>query len=320
MSLLLLDRAFAHEARHASPFFVLGDPRPELSLELISACVEQGATMLELGFAYDDPCADGPAIQAAALRARKSGMTTDRALELMRELRRRHPSVPFNLLVYGNLVHARGYARFCRDAAEAGASSLLVPDIPLEEGTELHRACRDHGIGVVQLAAPLTSPERLAALSASSDAFVYLAAFQGVTGGEVARRARRELVARVRAQLARELTPTRQSSRLCLGFGLREPQDLADAFAAGAELAVVGSALARVIDQGCAERVDDAALIASVTNAWRPLAAAAHQDRSDATMPDHSQAALAHEPLRKPATHARSKTPHRLSELNPEED
>ena len=261
MSLALLHETLQRETRHASPFFVLGDPTPELSLDLIDCCVEEGATMLELGLAYDDPCADGPAIQAAAKRARAAGMTTSRAFELLNELRKRHPKLPLNLLVYGNLVHARGYARFCKDAATAGASSLLVPDIPLEEGDELRRACRDQGIGIVQLAAPLTSNDRLRALEDNSDAFVYLAAFQGVTGADAARHERRQVLERVRRKL---------SSPLCLGFGLRDTRDLADAFDAGAQIAVVGSALARVIGEALAQAADDASTITMLRNAWRP--------------------------------------------------
>ena len=160
MSLALLNRALEERRGHLSPFLMLGDPDAELCEHLAVAAVRHGATMLELGIPYDDPCADGPAIQEACLRARRAGMTTDGALALLERLRAKLPDTPFNLLVYANLVHARGWERFCRDAAAAGASSLLCPDVPLEEDEELRAACAAAG--------PSDSPRRTAARPRSS--------------------------------------------------------------------------------------------------------------------------------------------------------
>lgn len=240
MTLADLHRSFAERPYHVSPFLMLGDPSPALTLELARAAVEGGATMLELGMPYSDPSADGPAIQEACLRAMQAGVSTGRALELIAELRAACPGVPMNLLVYGNLVHARGYARFCADAAAAGASTLLVPDVPLEEGEGLRAACADAGLGVVQLVAPLTKPERLRRLAAVADGFLYLAAHQGVTGAVASIDGQRnDLVQRVAAAVERPV---------CLGFGLGDAAQVRDAFAAGARIAVIGSHLARAIE------------------------------------------------------------------------
>ncbi len=225
---------------------MLGDPRPELSAVLAAATVQAGATMLELGIPYSDPCADGPAIQAACLRAREGGTSTPQALQILSEIRRACPETPLNLLVYGNLVHARGYEDFCNDAAASGASSLLVPDIPLEESESLRTACASSGLGYVHLVAPLTSTERLAELDATATGFLYLAAYQGVTGAEgSADEQRMELVRRTAAAVR---------NPVCLGFGLSKPQHLRDAFEAGARVAVVGSQLARVIGRAWEEQ------------------------------------------------------------------
>ncbi|MCK5940527.1 MAG: tryptophan synthase subunit alpha, partial [Planctomycetes bacterium] len=219
MSFAELRRRLEGDARHVSPFLMLGDPDPDTSVALATSLVAAGATMLELGIPYADPSADGPAVQAAAMRARAAGVSTDSAFAVLRAIRAACPDTPCNLLVYGNLVHARGYDRFCRDAVAAGASSLLVPDIPLEEGAQLRAACREHGLGTVMLAGPRSPDVRLRALDEHSDAFVYLAGHQGVTGAKAtADEARRALVERVRQVV---------QVPICVGFGLSSADHVA---------------------------------------------------------------------------------------------
>jgi tryptophan synthase alpha chain len=238
MSRALLHAAIAEAPFHVSPFLVIGDPTPELSPELAQSAVEAGATMLELGFPYGDPCADGPAVHAANVRALRRGTSTQEAFELLARIRKTCPRTPLNLLVYGNLVHRRGPERFARDAAAAGASSLLVPDVPLEEGTDLRRACRLARLGHCELVGPRTSEDRLRRLDRVTDAFVYLVAHQGVTGVREGDVVAQGLVRRV-ATMAR--------NPVCLGFGLSRPEHVRAARAAGARIAVVGSALAELI-------------------------------------------------------------------------
>ena len=221
-----------------SPFVMLGDPTPELCVELARTAVSAGARMLEIGFPYSDPVADGPAIQAATGRALAEGTSTRRAFRLLERIAESCPGIPLNLLVYGNLVHRIGYERFTDTVSQAGASTLLVPDIPLEEAAPLRRACRRAGLGHVELAGPLTPEPRLQRLARGS-AFVYLAGFQGVTG--------------VRhggfAAVLRRVTEAAESVDVpvCLGFGLSSREQIVRAFEAGARIAVVGSHLARVV-------------------------------------------------------------------------
>ncbi len=268
MSLELL-RDCLPQGRHVSAFLMLGDPDPVRSLQLAQAAVTAGSTMLELGLPFDDPSADGPAIQAASLRARQGGTSTALALELLAQIRATCPATPLNLLVYGNLVHARGYARFCDDVVAAGASSLLVPDIPHEEAGALRAACAQARLGFVPLVGPRTEAARLRALDATSTAFLYLAALQGVTGADSPATSRTALVRAV----TREVTHP-----VCVGFGLNEPAHVRDAFAAGAAIAVIGSHLARAIAHGC-EQPDGP--VPAFIAALRPLVAA----RASASFP-----------------------------------
>lgn len=232
-------RAALGNGRAVSPFLVLGDPTPELSVELARTAVAAGARMLEIGFPYSDPVADGPAIQAAARRALAGGTSTRAGFDLLSRIAGACPGVPLNLLVYGNLVHRIGYERFAARAANAGASTLLVPDIPLEEATPLRRGCRRARLGHVELAGPMTPAARLRRLGAAS-CFVYLAGFQGVTGVR-------------EAGFGSVLDRVSEVSEIvdvpvCLGFGLSDRGQIVRAFGAGAQITVVGSHLARVVE------------------------------------------------------------------------
>lgn len=265
MSRTILDAAFAAKKHHLSPFLVLGDPTPEISFELAKKAVELGATMLEVGIAYGDPSADGPAIQKANLRAMAAKANTEVALGVMRRIHEAFPSLPMNLLVYGNLVHARGFAAFARDAVAAGASSLLVPDVLFEEGEELRAACKEAGLGHAELVGPLTEPRRVKRLAETVDAYLYLVAFQGVTGARTGGSgAIGDLVKRTSSLVA---TP------VCVGFGLSSGEQVASVFDSGARVAVVGSYLANAIEAGVAAGPLGAGeqVVASFAKAFAPL-------------------------------------------------
>ena len=263
MSLAAL-RASMDQGPAVSPFLVLGDPNPDVCVELARTAVSAGARMLEIGFPYSDPIADGPAIQAAAGRALARGTSTRRGFELLAAIADSCPGIPLNLLVYGNLVHRIGYERFTDTVSQAGASTLLVPDIPLEEARPLRRACRRAGIGHVELAGPLTPGPRLSRLAEDS-AFVYLAGFQGVTG--VRHGGFTTVLRRVTEVAGKVDVP------VCLGFGLSGRDQIESAFGAGARIAVVGSHLVRVVERLYRSSGDAADLLAGYRSAVLGLTA-----------------------------------------------
>ena len=246
MTLKALRSKLESEAASVSPFLMLGDPTPELCVELARIAVQLGAPMLEIGFPYSDPSADGPAIQRACQRAMAGGTSTDRAFELLARISKTCPGVPLNLLVYGNLAHARGFDRFCADAVAAGASSLLIPDVPLEECAPVREASVKHELGLVHLVAPGTPLDRLQAIDRDATAFLYLTAVQGVTGTDNPTDAsvtRQAMVRRV--ALESDLR-----SPICVGFGLSTREDIQDVIRSGARIAVIGSHFARAIERG----------------------------------------------------------------------
>ncbi|NRA97054.1 MAG: tryptophan synthase subunit alpha [Planctomycetes bacterium] len=235
MSLDLLRARLARPEPSFAPFFMLGDPDPGTSLDVCRAALAGGADMLELGIPFSDPCADGPSVQAACGRALRAGTDVATAFELMESLRRTS-QVPFNLLVYGNLAHRRGWGRFVAEASAAGASSILVPDVPLEEGDALAAACADAHVGVVHLAGPRTDDARLRELGEASTGFLYLAGRQGITGAR-----HDDVPQQVRDAVRRAVKI--QPASVCVGFGLKTRAHLEAVYGAGARVAIVGSAL-----------------------------------------------------------------------------
>ncbi len=221
------------------PFAVLGDPDPETSLAVLEAFVAGGADMLELGIPFSDPIADGPAIQGADLRALRAGVTPAVALEILAAFRARHAEIPIGLLVYANLVQRRGAPAFCRSLARAGADSLLIADLPLEEATPFRAAAAAAGLELVSMVTPLTRAARLAAIAAGGGPYLYVVSRTGVTGRDTRLAATAgPLLARIRRTSA---IPT------LLGFGIGTPDHVRQAIAAGATGAISGSAAVEII-------------------------------------------------------------------------
>ena len=218
------------------PYSVLGYPNREASLQVIKTVVEAGADVLELGIPFSDPLADGPTIQAATQKSLENGTTLKDCLAMTRELRQQGVDTPALLMGYINPMLAYGLERFVADAAEAGADGFIVPDLPPEEADELEVLCSRHGLALVYLLAPTSTPNRIKLAAEKSQGFIYLVSLTGVTG------ARHELppgladfVARVREQTD---TP------LAVGFGIGDGKQ-ARAVAQLADGVIVGSALVK---------------------------------------------------------------------------
>jgi tryptophan synthase alpha chain len=200
--------------------------------ELAEAAVEGGADLLELGFPFSDPLADGPVIRLAGERALARGMRTQRCLECLADTRARvGPDVPLIPMTYASILEAYGYERFWADAQEAGATSLIVADLPLEAAPEVPR---------VQLVAPTSTSERIALAAARTHGWLYLVSLTGTTGARTSVSSQLEsLVGRARAVT---------EMPLLAGFGISTPEQAAAA-AALADGVVVGSRAVQVADE-----------------------------------------------------------------------
>jgi len=222
------------------PFFVAGDPDPATTRELIRAAVAEGADLIELGVPFSDPMADGPVVQRAAARALAGGMTLARVLELVAELRA-DVQVPIVLFGYYNPFFRYGVEAIVRDAAAAGADGFLCVDLPPEESAELRAAARAAELDVIALLAPTTPRPRMRTIARAASGFLYFVSVLGVTGARDTLPA--ELPAWVRA--ARGVTEL----PLGVGFGVQRP-DQAAWIASFADAVIVGSAIARRIEEG----------------------------------------------------------------------
>ena len=213
-------------------FLMLGDPDPETSARLLDAVVEGGADMIEVGIPFSDPVADGPVIQAAAQRALSAGVRVGDCLDLITGFRERHPNVPIGILTYANIVMAR--AGFMREAAEAGADSLLIADVPTLEAEPFTREMEQAGIESVLIAAANTPDETLTRIASLSKAYTYCVTRAGITGTPAGGQFDATLIDRVNAAGA---PPP------IFGFGISKPEHVRAALDSGAKGVICGSAI-----------------------------------------------------------------------------
>jgi tryptophan synthase alpha chain len=215
-------------------FLMAGDPDPETSLAIIKALPQAGADVIEIGMPFTDPMADGPAIQAAGLRALHAGQSMVKTLDLVRRFRRGDDATPIVLMGYYNPIYIYGVERFLADAIAAGVDGLIVVDLPPEEDTELCLPALRAGLNFIRLATPTTDDKRLPAVLANTSGFVYYVSITGITGAAAPDADR---VAQAVARIKRHT-----GLPVAVGFGVRDAASAA-AIARGAEAVVVGTAL-----------------------------------------------------------------------------
>ncbi|GAB4525822.1 MAG: tryptophan synthase subunit alpha [Amphiplicatus sp.] len=227
--------ALAREGRAGFvPFLMAGDPDYETSLTLLKALPAAGADVIELGVCFTDPMADGPAIQAAGLRALRAGQTLRRTLALVRSFREEDDRTPIVLMGYYNPFHAYGVEAFVKDAQAAGVDGLIVVDLPPEEDAELCLPARAAGLDFIRLATPTTDAARMPAVLKNASGFVYYVSVAGVTGAKTGD-AGAVAAAAARLKAASGLP-------VAVGFGIKTAEKAAG-FARVADAVVVGSAL-----------------------------------------------------------------------------
>ncbi len=223
------------------PYFTLGYPTPEMSLDIVEAIAGAGADLIELGVPFSDPLADGPTIQHSTQVALKQGVNAAQCIEMVADLRARGVVQPLMLMGYINPILAFGVEHFVAEAAKAGADGFIVPDLPPEEAAGIEAACQSHGRALVYLLAPTSPPERIELLANRSTGFLYLVSLTGVTG------ARDTLPPHLADFVQRVRTVAR--TPLAVGFGISTPEQ-ARAVGQIADGVIVGSALIKATGQG----------------------------------------------------------------------
>jgi len=219
-------------------YIVAGDPDAAISLALLRGLPQAGADLIELGMPFSDPMADGPAIQAAGLRALKAGMTLRGTLDLVRRFRSEDDETPIVLMGYYNPIYRYGVDSFLADARASGVDGLIVVDLPPEEDAELCLPARAAGIDFIRLTAPTTDEARLPVVLARASGFVYYVSITGITGSAGADAAAvGEAVGRIKRHTGLPV---------CVGFGIRTPE-AARGIAQNADGAVVGTALVEAL-------------------------------------------------------------------------
>ena len=239
-----IERRFAAlkaEGRAALVTFTMaGDPDYDTSLSIAKALPKAGADVIEFGMPFTDPMADGPAIQAAGLRALKAGQRMTKTLALVREFRKGDDETPIVLMGYYNPIYIYGNDRFLADAKAAGVDGLIVVDLPPEEDEELCLPALKAGLNFIRLATPTTDDKRLPTVLTNTSGFVYYVSITGITGA----------AAPDPSKVTTAVTRIKRHTRLpvAVGFGVRTAEQ-ACAIAEGADGVVVGSALVDALRQ-----------------------------------------------------------------------
>lgn len=248
------------------PYFPLGYPDLDTSIDVIEALAKNGADLIEVGLSFSDPLADGPVIQHATQIALEKGITVKKSLEAVKEIRKRGVDIPLILMGYYNPMLAYGLEKFVRDAVNAGADGFIVPDLPMEEADEFElalsgttsvarsedearadgenrpstalRSAQDGNIPLIQMLAPTSSPERMEMIARNAKGFIYLVSVTGVTGERKSiSEGLGELISHVREHT---------SAPVCVGFGIGTPEQ-AKEVGKMADGVIVGSACVKAI-------------------------------------------------------------------------
>lgn len=222
-------------------YVMASDPDFDTCLEILNGLPAAGADVIELGFPFTDPMADGPSVQKAGQRSLKAGGSLRKTLELARSFREHDKETPLILMGYTNPIEQMRYDVFARDMASAGADGAIVVDLPPEEDAPLRAAFAQHGLSVIRLATPTTDDARLTKVLDGAGGFLYYVSVAGVTG---AKAATADTVKTAVTRLKRATTLP-----VAVGFGVREPE-AARAIAVAADAVVVGSAFVDEIAAG----------------------------------------------------------------------
>jgi tryptophan synthase alpha chain len=254
-------------------FTMAGDPDYATALAIAKALPKAGADVLEIGMPFTDPMADGPAIQAAGLRALHAGQNMIKTLALVREFRKDDNDTPIVLMGYYNPIYIYGVEKFLVDAKAAGVDGLIVVDLPPEEDEELCLPALRAGVNFIRLATPTTDDNRLPAVLANTSGFVYYVSITGITGA----------AAPDANRVATAVTRIKRHTALpvCVGFGVRNAESAAG-IARNADGVVVGSALVEAVRASLKDGKPTAQTVGAVTSLVSDLASGVRSARMKA--------------------------------------
>jgi tryptophan synthase alpha chain len=221
------------------PYITVGYPNTATTLKVVSLLAGSGCDIIELGIPFSDPLADGATIQRASYEALRQGVTTHLCLEVAKELRRQ-VEIPLVFMTYYNPVLKFGLEQFCSKCADVGIDGLIIPDLPPEEGQELEKSTRGHGLDLIYLLSPASTEDRIRLVVGKASGFIYLVSLTGVTG------ARDELPQELEGFVARVRASTEKP--LCVGFGVSTPEQ-AQRIAKVADGVIVGSRIIQLLDE-----------------------------------------------------------------------
>lgn len=222
-------------------YVTAGDPSLESTRKILRT-ISKYADIIELGIPFSDPIADGPTIQAASERSLRGGTNPDRVFKIISDFRG-ESDLPIVVLTYYNIMFQRGIDKFMKDLADAGGNGVIVPDLPIEESDDVRWSGIKHGIDVIPLVAPTSPSERIRRISEVASGFIYLVSLLGVTGA-------REKLSDFVGVLTRRVS--KESGRripIAIGFGLSKPEHVKEVIRSGADGAIVGSALVKIIEK-----------------------------------------------------------------------
>ncbi|MBO6540157.1 MAG: tryptophan synthase subunit alpha [Rhizobiaceae bacterium] len=237
-----IDRRFAALKAEGRPglvtYFMGGDPDYETSLSIMKALPKAGADVIELGMPFSDPMADGPAIQAAGLRALKGGQTLAKTLAMAADFRKQDDDTPIVMMGYYNPIYIYGVERFLTDAKASGVDGLIVVDLPPEMDEELCVPALKAGLNFIRLATPTTDEKRLPTVLNNTSGFVYYVSMTGITGSA--------LPDTTRVGAAVDRIKAHTDLPVCVGFGVKTAEQ-ARAIGASADGVVVGTAIVNAV-------------------------------------------------------------------------
>ena len=220
------------------PYFTLGYPSPETSLQVVQA-ISHHSHLIELGVPFSDPIADGPTIQRSTQLALEQGVTSKVCLDMLRELRHRGVETPALLMGYYNPIMAYGEEHYVRDAAASGADGLIIPDLPPEEARVIAEEANRAGIALIYFLAPTSDERRKRLVLEQANGFIYMVSVTGVTGAR----------ATLHADLKNFVQSLKKQTEvnIAVGFGISGPEQ-ASKVAEFADGIIVGSALINAVD------------------------------------------------------------------------